>query len=204
MYKVFFNDRIVYLGDNFPMDSGKYEGLSYRFNSRQELQEIIDLFSSLKHTQNLYIVNKDLHVLKENFKACFTLINAGGGLVFNKKGEFLIIKRNGVWDLPKGKLEEGEDFETAALRETGEETGLKKLVTVQPLISTYHIYHQSNQKILKKTQWFELHYPGKTEPVLQSEEGITDHRWVKPGKTGFIGKNTYKSILDVLNIRTLI
>jgi len=204
MYKVFFNDRTVYLGDNFPMDSGKYEGLSYRFNSRQELQEIIDLFSSLKHTQNLCIVHKDLHVLKENFKACFTLINAGGGLVFNKKGEFLIIKRNGVWDLPKGKLEAGEDFETAALREAEEETGLKKLVTVQPLISTYHTYRQSDQKILKKTQWFELRYPGKAEPVLQAEEGITDHRWVKPGKTGFIEKNTYKSILDVLYIRTLI
>ena len=49
-----------------------------------------------------------------------------------------------------------------------------------------------------------MHYSGNAEPVLQAKEGITDHRWVKPGKTGFIEKNTYQSILDVLNIKTLI
>jgi 8-oxo-dGTP pyrophosphatase MutT (NUDIX family) len=53
----------------------------------------------------------------EEFKACFKVIEAGGGLVLNSKGEFLVIYRNGIWDLPKGKLEKGEDFQTAALRE---------------------------------------------------------------------------------------
>ena len=130
MYKVFFNDRTVYLGDHFPMDSEKYVGLFYRFSNNQELQEILNLFSSLKHTQNLYSRQDTINKFIEKFKACFNPINAGGGLVFNKKGEFLIIKRNDVWDLPKGKLEKGEDFETAALREVKEETGLKKLVTV--------------------------------------------------------------------------
>lgn len=204
MNKVFFNDRVVILQDDLPKSLGKAKGLFYIYRSQSGLKELIEAFHQMEQVKRLCIFHDDMEELGGAFRSCFTLINAGGGLVFNKEGDFLIIKRNGVWDLPKGKLEAGEDFETAALRETGEETGLKKLVTVQPLISTYHTYHQSNQKILKETQWFELHYPGKTEPVLQTEEGITDHRWVKPGKTGFIGKNTYKSILDVLNIKTLI
>ena len=39
------------------------------------------------------------------------------------------------------------------------------------------------------------------KPILQGEEGITDYRWVKTGEDGFIRKNTYASILDVMESR---
>ena len=38
---------------------------------------------------------------------------------------FLLRKFNGDWVLPKGKVEEGENNEEAALREVSEETGVK-------------------------------------------------------------------------------
>jgi len=201
MYKVFFNDRTAFLGNDFSGIKEKKSNLFFRFSNRQELHKIVMYFSSSEQIQNLYLSHKDLPLLVKEFKSCFTLIDAGGGLVFNKKGEFLIIKRHGVWDLPKGKLEEGENFKSAALREVEEETGLKKLVILQPLISTYHTYPLSNQMVLKETRWFEMNFPGKKKPVLQAKEGITKHRWVKPGDTGFIGRNTYLSILDVLHHR---
>ena len=47
--------------------------------------------------------------------------------MFNFKNEILLIYRNGVWDLPKGKIEFGESYEDAALREVAEETGVKNL-----------------------------------------------------------------------------
>ena len=47
----------------------------------------------------------------------FTYIRAAGGLVFNDANELLMIVRRGKWDLPKGKVEAGEDVVTAALRE---------------------------------------------------------------------------------------
>jgi hypothetical protein len=136
--------------------------------------------------------------LIEEFKACFRSIEAGGGVVRNHKGDFLAIKRNDIWDLPKGKLEKGENFETAALREVQEETGLMGLTLGAPIVSTYHTYLLKKDKILKKTRWFEMKYSGKAEPVLETKEGITEFRWVKPGSTDFIRKNTYSSILDVL------
>ena len=52
-------------------------------------------------------------------------VNAGGGLVINSKGEYLLIRRSGLWDLPKGHQEPGEPIEETALREVEEETGLK-------------------------------------------------------------------------------
>ncbi|MEN8229037.1 MAG: NUDIX domain-containing protein [Bacteroidota bacterium] len=204
MYKVFFNDRTVYFGEDFSQVKEKEKELFYRFENSRKLKETVEHFSSSKQIRNLYLIHDDLPLLMEEFRACFTVIEAGGGVVFNRKGDFLTIKRNGVWDLPKGKLEEGEDFEAAALREVEEETGLKKLISLSPIISTYHTYQMADQKVLKKTQWFEMRYPGKKEPVLEAKEGITDHRWVKPGKTRFLRKNSYGSILDVLNIRELL
>ena len=204
MYKVFFNDRTVYFGDNFSRAFMKNKGLFYKYNNIQELDELLNVFNKVSYIENLYIFHEDMLMLIEEFKACFTILEAGGGVVFNSQGEFLTIKRNGVWDLPKGKLEQGEDFATAALREVEEETGLKSLELIHPVISTYHTYSLKNQRILKKTRWFEMKYQGSSEPVLQSEEGITDYRWTRPGETDFIRQNTYKSIMDVLYYRLLI
>ncbi len=204
MYKVFFNDRTVYFGDNFSRAFMKNKGLFYKYNNIQELDELLNVFSEVSYIENLYIFHEDMLNVIEEFKACFTMIDAGGGVVFNSQGEFLTIKRNGVWDLPKGKLEEGEDFATAALREVEEETGLKSLELIHPVISTYHTYSLKKQRILKKTKWFEMMYQGSAEPVLQSEEGITDYKWTRPGETDFIRQNTYKSIMDVLYYRLLI
>jgi 8-oxo-dGTP pyrophosphatase MutT (NUDIX family) len=204
MYKVFFNDRTVYFGDNFSRAFMKNKGLFYKYNNIQELDELLGVFGEVSYIRNLYIFHEDILMLIEEFKACFNYLEAGGGLVFNSKGEFLVIQRNGVWDLPKGKLEEGEDFETAALREVEEETGLKGLQLVHPVISTYHTYVLKKKRMLKKTRWFEMIYRGTDDPDLQSEEGITDYSWALPGETDFIRQNTYKSIMDVLYFKKLI
>lgn len=52
-------------------------------------------------------------------------ILAAGGLVKNTEDQWLLIFRLGKWDLPKGKLENGETPEAAALREVEEECGIK-------------------------------------------------------------------------------
>jgi 8-oxo-dGTP diphosphatase len=51
---------------------------------------------------------------------------AAGGLVV-RDGEIAVVHRPKYddWSLPKGKLDEGEDFAEAALREVWEETGLR-------------------------------------------------------------------------------
>jgi len=204
MYKVFFNDRTVYFGDDFSRAFEKNKGLFYRYNNILELDELLKAFGSLNQIENLYIFHEDMLMVIEEFKACFNYLEAGGGLVFNSEGDFLAIKRNGVWDLPKGKLEKGEDFETAALREVEEETGLQGLELIHPIISTYHTYPLKDELALKKTKWFEMLYTGTEVPVLQAEEGITDYKWTHAGQTDYFRQNTYKSILDVLYFKKLI
>lgn len=54
------------------------------------------------------------------------MIRAAGGVVV-RDDRVLIVHRERYddWSLPKGKLEPGETWEAAAIREVGEETGLR-------------------------------------------------------------------------------
>jgi 8-oxo-dGTP diphosphatase len=53
-------------------------------------------------------------------------VRAAGAVVYIDGPKFAIIHRphRGDWSLPKGKLDPGEDFETAAVREVREEIGV--------------------------------------------------------------------------------
>src|SRR4051812_26195302 len=85
-------------------------------------------------------------------------IFAAGGLVTTDKNELLMMFRRGKWDLPKGKLDEGESLETCAVREVQEETGLKDVVLEGLVGITYHEYFDkySDVDVIKETHWFAM------------------------------------------------
>lgn len=128
----------------------------------------------------------------------FTVIQAGGGLVENENQEILMIYRRGKWDLPKGKLDEGETLEECAVREVKEETGLKNIQLLNFLVTTYHTYHAFNQFILKETYWYRMRTISAQKLTPQTEEDIVQIEWVKPEGMPEKLIHTYPSIRDVL------
>ena len=135
----------------------------------------------------------------KSFNKMFTRIDAAGGIVRNRKEEYLFIKRFGIWDLPKGKLYKLESVEDGALREVTEETGLTNLTITKQLPSTYHIYtDRKGREILKETYWFEMMCNEDQLLVPQLEEDITEVKWFTAGELDIPLQNTYASIRQLL------
>jgi len=204
MYKVFFNDRVVLLTDDFLRNFQARYGLFYKYRNVDDLHELITFYRDLKRIDTLYIFHNDLDELQERFKSCFQVIEAAGGLVTDTKGRYLVIKRRGIWDLPKGKLNKGETIPQAALREVSEECGIKQLEIVERMMSTWHCYWMDGQPVLKRTSWFEMVTPGDEKLIPQRDEDITEVKWVSRQEMAEISKNTYMTIIDLLKYKNLL
>ncbi len=129
------------------------------------------------------------------FKSKYTIIKAAGGLVF-KEGEVLLIYRLKKWDLPKGKLENGEDSKTGAIREVEEECNIK-VELGKKICSTWHTYKQNGKRILKKTNWYTMHCVDDREMKPQIEESIEDLKWMNDREAYQALYNSYASIRQV-------
>jgi 8-oxo-dGTP pyrophosphatase MutT (NUDIX family) len=197
MYKVFFNDRKLFLTDNFAKHFQVRHGLFYKFRDLEDLKELIHFYNQLSRIESLYIFHSDIDELRDAFRQCFIPIYAAGGLVKNLKEEYLLIFRRGKWDLPKAKLDNGESFADAALREVEEECGISNLGIVRPLLSTYHTYPYQDGLALKKTSWFEMIYKDTEVPVPQHEEDIEEVRWVAEDQLKTYLPESYSTIVDV-------
>lgn len=128
----------------------------------------------------------------------FTLIVASGGMVHTLENKILLIFRRGKWDLPKGKLDDGEDLVACALREVEEETGLSRLAYKQALTISYHTYYEGSEHILKESHWHLLLGDEKEELIPQTDEDIEKCEWVSIDRLAPYLENAPASIIDVI------
>lgn len=142
----------------------------------------------------------DLKELQKAFYKKFTIVQAAGGLVQAPNKDILLIFRRGKWDLPKGKLDNGESLEECAVREVEEETGLQKVKLNSPLTITYHTYHEGARFILKESHWYHMKVKGEQKMVPQEAEGIMEIRWVKPKDLPSYYSKSFPSVVDVLGL----
>lgn len=142
--------------------------------------------------------HSNLDELKKAFYKKFTIVQAAGGLVLNEKKQILMIFRRGKWDLPKGKLDDGETLEECAVREVEEETGLRNIKLVSPLLITYHTYHEGTKFILKESYWYNMRVSGEQKLIPQTEEGIHEIKWVTAKDAEKLFPECYPSVIDVI------
>ncbi len=130
------------------------------------------------------------------------VIRAGGGLLLNENTELLMIFRRGSWDLPKGKLDEGETMEACALREVEEETGVGQLILGDLLGITRHQYFDMyiQEEVIKETYWFAMKVSGRPALIPQTEEDITDIRWVPLQDIPALMENSFDTIREIIGL----
>lgn len=193
MYKVFVNDKPIILTDslkntnNFPV---------YIFNE-VVIDEIIHKLKKGK-TSGVNLFCSDIEQAWENFQKNFKVVVAGGGLVVNPDDGILFIYRSNVWDLPKGRVEEGESIEETAVREVEEECGISNLELQSYLITTYHLFFMDNILQMKVTHWYFMKSDFYENLTPQLEEGITKVVFKNKKQVAEAQKNTYANIKLVL------
>ncbi|WP_333661318.1 NUDIX hydrolase [Chishuiella changwenlii] len=192
MYKVFFNESLLTF-----RNQSTSEAKNILFQNESQFDEAFHLLSS--NTANFVnIFSDDIEAVWAKFLHNYKHIKAAGGIVRNPDDEFLFIHRLGKWDLPKGKMEEGETKEESAIREIEEECSITNLELKQFLMPTYHIYFLK-EYIIKETFWFEVFYNGNELPIPQQEEGIEFVGWKKKDEIPQLLKNSYPNIQLLLD-----
>lgn len=195
MYKVFIDQKPVVFIEK--------EELSTEINveKAKNVSNLDDLKPMLKKASiesPVFLVAKNPKKAFKSFFADFKKIDAAGGIV-QRKEKFLVIKRKGLWDIPKGRIDKGEDAETACVREIMEECGIEEPTITHPLCETYHCMKWNDQPALKRTYWYMLTYSGSKDTTPETKEDITEAKWMSREKLLNIRKKTFGSINVVLD-----
>lgn len=192
MYKVFIYDKPVFISKK-----AQFQGSFEQFDGSVSVDSLIIKMKE-DYTEGAEIIVDDVESYFSHFKKAFKFIIAAGGAVFNKNEELLVIYRLGMWDLPKGKLEKGEDIPTCAVREVEEECNVGDLQIQSELESTYHCYFHKGKWVLKRTYWYYMTTSFEGKLIPQEEEGIEKVEWLPRSEWDKITMNTYNSLKAVV------
>ena len=192
MIKVFVDDKPLVFAENFSDEN------YIRYTKLPSPQQLTDDFKKSDINGGFFMTHQVEHDFNQ-FSSQFKVIFAAGGVIFNDDDKLLMIKRLGKWDLPKGKMDEGESAEETALREVCEETGVCHAKIISQLDDTYHIYQLRGQYILKRTFWFRMLSDTSEKIKPQTEEDILEVKWKNKDEVKTALKNSYGSVRDLLS-----
>ncbi len=194
-YNIYINEKSLIIVNSIPEGAINYQQIDVQgFDFEKFYRDLHNNPLSL-----FYLTTTDVKKTFQSIKNGVRVIEAAGGFVKNEDGNFLFIKRNGKWDLPKGKLEPKEKKKDAGVREVEEECGIKIKKLGKKLLKTYHIYEIKGKIVLKVSHWYEMDAKGKQKLIPQTEEGITEVKWFSVKDFNVVRSNTYANILDVIS-----
>ena len=197
MHKIYFEKRAIIICT--PDDQALSDPNVILFQPGDSI-DIHSLVEMVEHSESLHricIPTDNVEITYKKLCAEFLEVNAGGGLVSNRRGDFLLISRNGLWDLPKGHQDPGEDISVTALREVQEETGIDELELRDLICITDHCYKRNGIWHLKHTWWYDMLHTDPTDLTPQREEDISKAAWVAKSSLPPYLLNTYPSIVEV-------
>lgn len=197
MRKIYFEKRCIIICPPQEQALSDPNAIIYNIGTNVDIHLLVGIFETSDTLQRAYIPTEDVDDTYRRICSEFLEVNAGGGLVSNRRGDFLLISRNGMWDLPKGHQDPGEDISTTALREVREETGIDQLESRGLICITDHCYRRNDIWHLKHTWWYDMLYTDPTDLTPQTEEDISKAAWVAKSSLPPYLLNTYPSILEV-------
>ena len=140
-----------------------------------------------------------------------------GIMLLNAQGQVFVGQRRDAsveaWQMPQGGIDPGEDAETAALRELGEETGIAPdkvaLIAVAPHDLTYDLPPELVGKVWKGRyrgqiqRWFLYRFLGEDDDVdiATRHPEFTAWRWIAPATLPDVivpfKRDLYAQVIDI-------
>ena len=197
MHKIYFEDRCLLICSPDEQSLSDPNAVVFYPATVGDAGMLAETFRVAKGPSKIYIATQDVEETYRGVCSRFREVCAAGGLVQNRRSDCLLIRRNGLWDLPKGHQEPGEDIRVTAYREVQEETGLAEIDTGELICITDHCYIRGGIWHLKHTWWYDMLYTAPVELAPQREEDITKAAWVARSSLPPFLKNTYPSIVEV-------
>jgi 8-oxo-dGTP pyrophosphatase MutT (NUDIX family) len=205
MYKIYVNETPLLLIEDKELDSLKSKTLGRFLFARytgktKHLFHYLDLLEKGSDWDGIVVYHRELEVLKDDLFGLLRTIYAAGGVVRSSADNLLLIFRLGKWDLPKGKIEVGEEAEMGALREVREETGIHHVAIEQSLGRTYHLYRSPRKGVrcLKVTDWYAMVSSYQEALIPQIEEEISEAIWLSWPEVMARRHAMFKNIEDIL------
>lgn len=197
MRKIHFEKRCIIICHPDDLALSDPNAIMFHPGDSIDIHALVGMVETSDSLQRICIPTDDVENMYRSICNEFIEVNAGGGLVSNRRGDFLLISRNGLWDLPKGHQEPGEDISVTALREVQEETGIDALELKSLICITDHCYRRDGKWFLKHTWWYDMLYTDPTDLTPQKEEDIAKAAWVAKSSLPPYLLNTYPSIVEV-------
>ena len=197
MHRIYFEKRCIIICSPDDTALSDPNSVEFHIGDSFNIHMLVDMFESTDTIGRIYIPSPDIESTYRRVCSEFKEVNAAGGLVSNRRGDYLLINRNSLWDLPKGHQEPGEDISVTALREVQEETGVLQLELRDLICITDHCYIRNGIWHLKHTWWYDMLYTDPVDLTPQREEDISKAAWIAKSSLPPFLKNTYPSIVEV-------
>ncbi len=197
MRKIYFEKRCIIICSPDNQALSDPNAVQFKIGESIDIHTLIGMVETSDSLHRVCVPSDNVEDTYRMICAEFREVNAGGGLVSNRRGDYLLISRNGLWDLPKGHQDPGEPIETTALREVEEETGIQDLVLRGLICVTDHCYRRNGIWHLKHTWWYDMLHTDPADLTPQREEDISKAAWVAKSSLPPFLLNTYPSIVEV-------
>ena len=194
-YKVFFFGNVLVFTDSPELH--RKTTIIYKYSGIENLNDFLFGYVENCNDHHIRILCDNIEQCWNDFRSLFEVRRAAGGLVVNGNGDYLFIRRQGKWDIPKGHIEPGEQSRECAVREVTEECGISGLEIEKPICTTFHTYRLNERPILKSTDWYLMRCNDSEKLTPQTEEDITEAVWVAPSDIDNRLKDSFSSIPEI-------